>query len=122
MLNNILVRISYGLRIFWDEVNDLTLAVVGLSKQYCLRRTKDDELYCVGKRKIINPKIFCSLDFSFGSFLYIKAKKGTVASFASLKTATQKYLKTAHKFTKPTIKKRARIVAREVRRRTQDAG
>jgi hypothetical protein len=28
--------------------------------------------------KNMNPKMFCSLDFSFGSFLYIKAKKGTV--------------------------------------------
>jgi hypothetical protein len=43
-----------------------------------VRQSADDELYCVSKCKSMNPKIFCSLDFSFGSFLYIKGKKGTV--------------------------------------------
>jgi hypothetical protein len=32
----------------------------------------------VGKQEIMSPEIICSLDFSFGSFLYIKGKKGTV--------------------------------------------
>jgi hypothetical protein len=44
----------------------------------------------VGKQEKMRPKIICSLDFSFGSFLYIKAKKGTIAKGASLETEALK--------------------------------
>jgi hypothetical protein len=40
----------------------------------------------VGKQEIKSPEIICSLDFSFGSFLYIKAKKGTCSSAALIFT------------------------------------
>jgi hypothetical protein len=33
-----------------------------------LRRTKDDELYCVGNLKNRSPKIICSLEFSLITF------------------------------------------------------
>jgi hypothetical protein len=59
-------------------VNALTLAAVGMRKQYCLRRTKDDELYCVSKRKSMSPKIFCSLDFLF---LFYQEKRKEVLLF-----------------------------------------
>ncbi|MDO9341817.1 MAG: hypothetical protein Q7T72_15015, partial [Bacteroidales bacterium] len=48
--------ISTGLREFWEEANVLKIAARALCKQYCLRRTKDDELYCVGKLKNRSPK------------------------------------------------------------------
>ena len=54
--------ISNGLREFWDKATVLRLAARAFSKQYCLRRTKDDELYCVRKSQNSCPKIICSLE------------------------------------------------------------
>jgi hypothetical protein len=39
----------------WEKVIIFKLAAMALSKQYCLKRTKDDELYCVSKFKNNNP-------------------------------------------------------------------
>ena len=66
--------ISIGLREFWEIATVLKLAERACCKQYCMRRTKDDELYCVGKLKNRNPKIICSLDL-FWLLFSIKRKK-----------------------------------------------
>jgi hypothetical protein len=50
-------RISNGLREFWEKATVLKLAEGAFSKQYCLRRPQDNELYCVGKLKNRSPKI-----------------------------------------------------------------
>ena len=42
---------------------------MALCKQYCLRRTKDDELYCAGKQEKMSPGIILSLDFSLVTLL-----------------------------------------------------
>jgi hypothetical protein len=59
----------------WEVATVLKLAAEALSKQYCLRRTKDDELYCVGKLKNRSPKILCSLDFSLVTFFLSRKRK-----------------------------------------------
>jgi hypothetical protein len=42
--------------------------VGNFSEGASLQGWADDELYCVSKRKSMNPKIFCSLDFSLVHF------------------------------------------------------
>jgi hypothetical protein len=63
-----------GLREFWDIATVLKLVARAYSKQYCLRRTQDDELYCVSELKNRSPKIICSLDL-FWLLFSIKRKK-----------------------------------------------
>jgi hypothetical protein len=67
MLNNSikLLWILIGLRTFWVKVIVLKPAAMACCKQYCLRSSakRSDELYCVGRLKNKNPKMFCSLDF-----------------------------------------------------------
>jgi hypothetical protein len=46
-----------GLREFPEVASFLLLATGASSKQYCLRRPKDDELYCVGKQEKMSPEI-----------------------------------------------------------------
>jgi hypothetical protein len=67
--------ISNGLREFWDKATVLMLAAWACCKQYCLRRTKDDELYCAGKLKNRSPKIICSLEFSLVTFFVLRQRK-----------------------------------------------
>ena len=67
--------ISTGLREFWEEANVLKIAVKACCKQYCLRRTKDDELYCVGNLKNKSPKIICSLEFSLVTLFVSRQRK-----------------------------------------------
>jgi len=45
------------------------------SKQYCLRRPKADELYCVGSRKNVNPKKDLRLPFSLVRFFWASKRK-----------------------------------------------
>ena len=58
----------------WVKATVLKYAARACSKQYCLRRTKDDELYCVSMLKNRSPKIICSLDL-FWLLFCIKTKK-----------------------------------------------
>jgi len=51
-----------GLREFPEIASFFLLAALANSKQYCLRRTEDDELYCVGKQENTSPEIILSLD------------------------------------------------------------
>ena len=67
--------ISNGLREFWEIATVLKIAARACCKQYCLRRTKDDELYCVGKLKNRSPKIICSLDFFLVTFFVLRQRK-----------------------------------------------
>jgi hypothetical protein len=64
-----------GLREFWEKATVLKLAAKAFSKQYCLRRPKADELYCVGKLKNRSPKIICSLDLSLVTFFVSRQRK-----------------------------------------------
>ena len=47
-----------GLREFWEKATVLRLAGKAFLKQYCLNPAMRDELYCVTKRKSMNPRIF----------------------------------------------------------------
>jgi hypothetical protein len=53
----------------------LKIAARACCKQYCLRRTQDDELYCVSNLKNMSPKIICSLDFSLVTFFSSRKRK-----------------------------------------------
>jgi hypothetical protein len=68
-------RFKNGLSTFLEIVIVFFLAAKACGKQYCLRRTKDDELYCVGKKKNNNPKMFCSLDFSLVTLFVSRQRK-----------------------------------------------
>jgi hypothetical protein len=46
----------------------------------------------VGKQERLSPEILSSLDLSFGSFLCIKAKKGTGIKWAALKMLIPKII------------------------------